>query len=96
MAGSSRSNQFHQRALQLIRDEYEQIHVVDQLGTDRVNRPRPRAIRYATRDEMIREYWAAANAVARFAVSLGVIGSEEAAIILREFTGRYPELASDE
>lgn len=82
----------HQRALELVRERYEAVAGVAELGLERLNRSRPPALRYRSRREAVREWMECAGAVSTFAVHLGLISGEEAAQIIREHTAGHPEI----
>ncbi|MFN2463622.1 MAG: reverse transcriptase-like protein [Candidatus Dormibacteria bacterium] len=59
-------------------------------GIEVLNRRLPAGMRYASEGDIWRERWAAAVAVARFAVDIGVVSPDEAAALEKEFEALRP------
>jgi hypothetical protein len=89
------SSRLTARALELVREEYEAAASIHALGIDRLNRVRPLQIQYEDIGDVDREHLAAAGAVARFAVRLGLVTSDQVEELMLDFFDRHPELRAD-
>lgn len=76
----------HDRALRLVRDGYQMAIDMQTVDLDRINRARPPELRYATRADLLRDFWHAAGAVATFAVQVKLISPSDAQEILRSYS----------
>jgi len=81
-----------QRALDLVRNGYDQVASVARVDLKAINRPRPASLQYGSRDEIVREFLAAPGAVATFAVNLGLITADQARQAILDFGAAHPEL----
>ena len=85
-----------QRALELVREQYE--HIAEMQGVDlaRINRRYPRAMQYRSMRQLLREWQSNAGAVSTFAVNLGLITPEEAQRVILDFYAAHPEMREEE
>lgn len=81
----SLDNGARDRALALVRDAYKQAIALRTADLERINGPRPLALKYQSRDELFRDFWHAAGAMATFAVNMGLITRDDAENLLREY-----------
>jgi len=78
------------RALELVREAYSTAAEMRNVPLDVINRKQPPNLRYRSSLELVREEFAAANALATFAVQLGLLTSDQAAELLRESQRKNP------
>lgn len=84
-----------EKATNLIKEAWEAVAQMYAVDLDKVNRVRPDDLRYSSRGELIREYVSRANAVATFAVNVGLITPAEATELQLEFERTHPEIPKD-
>jgi undecaprenyl pyrophosphate synthase len=84
-----------QRALDLVRDRYDQVASIARVDLKAVNRPRPVSMQYGSRREIVREFLAVAGEVATFAVTLGLITPDQARQAILDFAAAHPELVDE-
>lgn len=89
---SARRRELPRLPIERVREEYERITRVINLGLDAINSSLPGPFRYRSIHEVERDWSSRAGAVSGMAVSLGLISSEEAAQIIRELQTAHPEL----
>ena len=63
---------------------------IPRASLEEINRRLPDGLRYGTERDLWRERWAAASAVGRFAVEMGLVSPDELAAIEAEFALRRP------
>jgi len=63
---------------------------IPRASLEAINARLPEALRYREERDLWRERWAAAEAVGRFAVELGVVSPEQLAATEREFESSRP------
>jgi len=85
-------SELRERALALIRAEYDSVASFAKLPLETVNRGAPADLPYRSTDEVVDEWTSRATAMATFAVNLGVITREDAQELIVSFFERHPEL----
>jgi hypothetical protein len=71
-------------ALKLVREGYDAAIAMRSVDLRVLNAPRPPELQYTSHDQLFREFWNAASAVARFAVVMGLITPADDEKILRD------------
>jgi uncharacterized protein YlaN (UPF0358 family) len=84
--------ELREKALELVREEYENVAHMSRLTLEEINRVHDPSRRYRSMDDFLREYWSRAGAVSSFAAKLGLIDSEDALQVLVEFQKAHPDL----
>jgi len=85
-----------QEAAKRVREQYEHATGWARVSLESVNRVRPPSRQYRGTDEIVRERLAAAGAVSRFAVSLGLITPEQTRDIILEFQRTHPDVFEEQ
>jgi hypothetical protein len=87
---TSRDEQLHRTAVELVRAAYEVTDRMRNVDLAAINEPRPPILRYHAPHEVVREFMARANGMLELAGKLGLIDGEEDGEIRRTAA---PELA---
>jgi hypothetical protein len=83
---SERSQTMRDRALELVREGYGAAIAMRSVDLKVLNASRPPELHYRSHDELFREFWNAASAVARFAVVMGLITPADDEKIVRDYS----------
>ena len=92
MTSTSRDEQLHVKAVELIRAAYDVVDGMRQVDLAALNDPRPPTLRYHAQYELVRDFLERAGTMLEFAGQLGLIGSEENGEIMRSVAHDHPEL----
>jgi hypothetical protein len=79
------------KALELVREAYEDIARMVDAPLEKINAVKPPSMQYGSINELIREYFSRAGAVATFAVNVELITPEQARRVIVEFQAAHPE-----
>ena len=82
-------------ALRLVREEYDAVAAKKAIGIRAINRLRPEHMKFQSVNDLVRESLARAGAISTFAVSLGLITSDEARQMITDFGAMHPEIRED-